>query len=39
VFQLVLMHITAMEFSSIIPASICDVWGIQQPPPISRPIM
>ncbi|KAJ6978456.1 hypothetical protein NC653_026763 [Populus alba x Populus x berolinensis] len=37
VFQQVRMHITAMEFSSIIPASICDVWGIQQSPTNSSP--
>ena len=31
VFQLVRMHITSMEFSSITQTNICDVWGIQQP--------
>ncbi|XP_061959709.1 uncharacterized protein LOC133680749 [Populus nigra] len=31
IFQLVRLHITFMEFKSIIPTSICDVWGIQQP--------
>ena len=31
VFQEVRLHITSMEFSTIIPTSICDVWGIRQP--------